>query len=119
MPKYHFSCFKCASKVQKYVASTVETLPCQRCGETMTRDLPNIIGQTEVKELVDPYTNRKWTKDQEPIMKDRRDQYFRDIEIPRLIQSGTYSIETCLENKWLIYNDKGELVINKNWTRSS
>jgi hypothetical protein len=40
-----------------------------------------------------------------------KEDYFWEVEVPRLVQ--TYSTETCIENGWLKYNDKGELVINK------
>jgi hypothetical protein len=77
----------------------------------MGRDFPIIKGETEVKEVVDPYTNIKWGKDHEMVMKKRKDDHFWTVEVPRLVQ--TYSTQTCIEEGWLIYNDKGELVINK------
>lgn len=116
MPKYNFTCDKCKTTKHKYVSVKTETLLCDVCQETMTREFPNTNAPTEVRELVDPYTNITWGKDHEAVMKDRRDQHFRDVEIPRLVNK--YSIQTCLENKWLVYNDKGELVINKDWTPS-
>lgn len=116
MPKYHFTCSKCQTKTHRYVPTTVEHVPCV-CGEQMNRDFPNTNSATEVREVVDPYTNRKWGKDHEAVIKERKAQHFRDVEIPRLVER--YSIETCLENKWLVYNDKGELVINKDWVPSN
>ena len=116
MPKYNFTCAKCQTKTHKYVSVKMETIPCAICGEVMTREFPNTNAPTEVRELVDPYTNITWGKDHEAVMKARKAQHFRDVEIPRLVDK--YSIETCLENKWLVYNDKGELVINKDWTPS-
>lgn len=116
MPKYSFTCAKCATTSHKYVPTKIETLPCSVCGEAMTRELPKAQGETEVREIVDAYTNRTWGKDHEAVMKKRKEDHFRDVEMPRLIQ--TMSVETCLENKWLIFNDKGELVINKDWTPS-
>lgn len=110
MPKYNFTCTKCATKTHKYVPISVETITCE-CGEMMSRDLPNTNSPTEVRELVDPYTNITWGKDHEAVMKKRRDDHYWEVEVPRLVQ--TYSIETCLEQGWLIYNDKGELVVNK------
>ena len=82
----------------------------------MQKQMPTIGGPTEVRELVDPYLNKTHLKDQEIIMKDRRRNHFAEVEIPRLVD--TYSVETCIENKWLVYNDKGELVINKDWVPS-
>jgi hypothetical protein len=77
----------------------------------MDRQLPNTNAPTEIRELVDPYTNVTWGKDHEAVMKHRKETHYWEVEVPRLVQ--TYSIETCLEQGWLIYNDKGELVINK------
>lgn len=111
MPKYHFTCSKCITNTHKYVPTSVETLPCVVCGEVMSRDLPKIEGQTEVREVVDAYTNRTWGKDHEAVMKKRKEDHYWEVEVPRLVQ--TMSVETCLEQGWLIYNDKGELVINK------
>lgn len=111
MPKYNFTCTKCETKLHKYVSTNVETLPCSVCGEMMNRDLPNTNSATEVREIVDPYTNRKWGKDHEAVMKKRKEDHYWEVEVPRLVEK--YSVETCLEQGWLVYNDKGELVINK------
>lgn len=111
MPKYNFVCEKCNTKKHKYVASTVETLPCEVCSETMFRELPKMDTPAEVREVVDPYTNRKWGKDHEAVMKQRRNDHYWTVEVPRLVEK--YSLETCLEQQWLKYNDSGELVINK------
>lgn len=110
MPKYNFTCPKCQIKKHKYVPTTIEHVPCD-CGEQMDRDLPNTNSATEVREVVDPYTNRKWGKDHEAVMKKRKEDHYWEVEVPRLVQ--TYSLPTCLEQGWLKYNDKGELVINK------
>lgn len=111
MPKYNFTCAKCETTTHKYVSTSVETLPCNVCGTQMTRELPNTNSPTEVREIVDPYTNRTWGKDHEAVMKKRKEDHYWEVEVPRLVQ--TYSTETCIEQGWLVYNDKGELVINK------
>lgn len=111
MPKYNFTCAKCATTSHKYVSMNTETLPCGVCGTAMTRELPNTNSATEVREIVDPYTNRTWGKDHEAVMKKRKEDHYWEVEVPRLVQ--TYSTETCIEQGWLVYNDKGELVINK------
>lgn len=111
MPKYIFSCTNCDSEITAYVASTVIEQTCQKCLAKMERKLPNIEGNTDVREVVDPLTNRKWSKDHQQIMKDRRETHYWEVEVPRLVEK--YSLETCLEQGWLVYNDKGELVINK------
>lgn len=111
MPKYVFACPKCKSEITAYVPSTVVEQQCQACLSMMERRLPNISGQTEVREVVDPYTNKRWGKDHEAVMKKRKEDHYWEVEVPRLVEQ--YSLETCLEQGWLIYNDKGELVVNK------
>lgn len=111
MPKYIFGCTSCQTKTHKYVPTNIEIIPCNVCGETMKREFPQTNAPTEVRELVDPYTNVTWGKDHEIVMKERKETHYWEKEVPRLVQ--TYSLETCLEQKWLVYNDKGELVINK------
>lgn len=111
MPKYIFECTQCKSESTAYVSSSVTEKPCEICHNIMKRKLPNLKGPTEVREVVDQYTNRKWNKDQDQILKKRKEDHFWEHEVPKLVQ--TYSVETCLEEGWLVYNDKGELVINK------
>lgn len=71
--------------------------------------MPVLTG-ADVKETVDKLTGTSWKQDQEDLTQKRRDKYYWEVEVPRLVQK--YSLETCLEQKWLIYNEKGELVIN-------
>lgn len=111
MPKYVFVCTSCRAETSKYVPVSKETIECSICGSTMERQLPKIDTPVQVREIVDPYTNKRWTKDQEELLKERREQYYWEVEVPRLIEK--YSLQTCLEEGWLTYNDKGELVINK------
>lgn len=111
MPKYVFLCSSCGESLTRFVPISVEQLECPSCGSKMDRQLPNINSPAEVRELVDPYTNKRWCKDQSELIKARKEQYYWEVEVPRLIEQ--YSLETCLEEGWLTYNDKGELVINK------
>lgn len=76
----------------------------------MARQFPSY-GSKKVTETVDPYTNVRQEEDQKKINQDRKTEYFWEVEVPRLVQ--TYSVQTCLEEGWLVYNEKGELVINK------
>jgi hypothetical protein len=110
MAKYHFACKECHNEEIRYVTSTVLELVCDKCGNQMVRKLPES-SSTQVNEVVDQLTNRKWQANHEEMIKDRRDQHYWDVEVPRLVQ--THSIETCLEQGWLTYNEKGELVVNK------
>ena len=112
MPKYMFLCEKCNNLIHKYGPPTIDNIVCS-CGNIMQKQLPVIGGQVEVREVIDPYTNIRHIKDHDNAIKERRQKYYAEVEIPRFIEK--YSLETCLENKWLIYNDKGELTINKKW----
>lgn len=109
MPKYTFICGKCGSQKHKYVSIDIDTLHCYECGDTMKRNMPKILG-TEVKETIDTYTGAKSNQNTN-LVKDRHDQYYWEIEVPRLVEK--YSLETCLDQKWLVYDDNGQLVINK------
>jgi uncharacterized lipoprotein YmbA len=77
----------------------------------MERDMPKLSGNAQVTEVVDPYTGVALDQNHSELIKDRHDQYYWEVEVPRLV--AKYSKETCLENKWLVYDDKGNLVINK------
>jgi len=45
-------------------------------------------------------------------MHNRSDNYFWSVEVPRLVNTGTYSIETMIENDWISVDDKGNIQIN-------
>lgn len=111
MPKYNFTCQSCQHKTHKYVPVSITEVECSECHKTMSRDLPNTNSPTEVREVVDQYTNTTWSKDQQEMLKKRKEDHYWEVEVPRFVEK--YSLETCLEQGWLVYNDKGELVINK------
>jgi hypothetical protein len=111
MPKYRFVCPGCNFEREKYTSPSTETVPCHYCeGQEMRRQFPGS-GSQQVREVVDSYSNVRQTPDATAENKARKTEYFWEIEVPRLIQ--TYSLETCLQEGWLVYNDKNELVINK------
>jgi hypothetical protein len=109
MAKYTFHCEKCDSSKQRFTSASVKEVVCD-CGGTMHRQMPNIALQ-RVTETVDSYTGVTRDQDHDDLTKNRRDDHYWTVEVPRLIE--TCSIETSLENGWLVYNEKGELVINK------
>ena len=111
MPKYNFICSKCGTKKHKYVPVNVEISTCKTCGGSMSRDLPTLSGGAQVNEVIDSYTGVSLNQNHGELIKDRHDQYYWEVEVPRLVTK--YSIETCLENQWLVYDEKGDLVINK------
>ena len=110
MAKFRFTCASCNVEVERFISPKVEELECPTCKGMMKRKFPGA-GSQVVREVIDPYTNVRTASDEKQQNQARKTEYFWEVEVPRLIQ--TYGIQTCLEEKWLIYNDKGELVINK------
>jgi len=110
MPKFRFLCSACNLEVERYSSPKTEQLECPTCKGKMNRKFPGS-GSQAVREVVDSYTNVRTAPDEKQQNLARKTEYFWEVEVPRLIQ--TYSLETCLEEKWLVYNDKGELVVNK------
>lgn len=94
----------------KFVHKSTETYKCDTCRGSCQRQFPNTTA-SEVKETVDAYRNVSWSDNQQQLIKARREDYYWNVEVPRLVEK--YSLETCLEQGWLIYNDNKELVINK------
>jgi hypothetical protein len=109
MPKYSFTCHSCLQSKVLYTSVNTETVDCA-CGKHMMRNMPTLSGQ-EVRETIDSVSGKQWKQDQTEILKKRKEDHYWEVEVPRLVQK--YSLETCLEQKWLKYNEKGELVINK------
>jgi ssDNA-binding Zn-finger/Zn-ribbon topoisomerase 1 len=107
MPKYTFICNKCGKQIQKYLSSSQRFNQCD-CGETVERSMPNISG-TKTTETVDKLLNRKHIDGQIGALKERKLDYYWEVEVPKMVDSGIYSIETMLEQGWVYYNEKGEL----------
>ena len=110
MAKFRFLCSSCNLEVERFASPNTEEIECPTCKIPMKRQFPGSGSQT-VREVIDPYTNVRTAPDEKEQNKSRKTEYFWEIEVPRLIQ--TYSLETCLQEGWLTYNDKGELIINK------
>lgn len=109
MPKFRFLC-ECSTEAEHFVSSKTQETDCARCGKKAKRQFPGA-GSQQSREVVDSFTNTRQTPDAKLENLARKTEYFWEIEVPRLIQ--TYSLETCLQEGWLVYNDKNELVINK------
>ncbi len=112
MAKYRFQCEKCGTIALCYASVETEVLSCRACGADAKRLFPNI-GSKKVTEKVDTFLNVRQEEDHKKQLEDRRTEYFWEVEVPRFVQSGTYSMETMLAEGWLVYNEKGELVIGK------
>ena len=111
MPKYTFKC-EHGHEIQTHVSSSVKSLPCKICNLEMNRLMPTLNGPANVRELIDKYTGITHIDGQLDLIKERRDDYYWAVEVPRFVNSGTYSIETMLENEWITVDDAGKIHIN-------
>ena len=112
MPKYTFKCNNCNNQIDKYVSSKTRTSLCSECGSNMSRKLPTLSGKSEVKETVDSYTGIVHQEDQRELIEKRSDEFYWSVEVPRLVNSGTYTVETMLELGWIYIDDKDQVQIN-------
>lgn len=116
MPKYTFKCPECGLVEQQNVPRSVKEVSCCRCAPDkeswMKRQMPKLGGQSEVNETVDEYTGIVWKDGQRESIKERKEKFYWEVEVPRMVNSGTYSIETMLEMGWVYINDKDEMCIN-------
>ena len=110
MAKYTFRCTECNEAQQMYVGPSVLERPCS-CGGVMHRQMPTL-SQTTAYEPPDKESGRKWLPDHEAVLRSRKEQYYWSVEVPRMVASGTYSVETMLENDWITLSDDGKVVVN-------
>lgn len=110
MPRFKFKCSKCNTIVAKRVKIHTKEIECE-CGEIMQWQMPILNGTSEVTETVDKNFGTKWRADHKDDLKMRKDLYFWQHEVPRLVNSGIYGLDTLIENGWIIINDKGEIEI--------
>jgi hypothetical protein len=108
MPKFSFICSTCSKMVQKYVSLKTTTVICT-CGATAERQLPKL-NDTEIREVIDPVTGRKWKQDQQDLLKERKENYFWQVEVPRLVR--THCLETCLQEGWVYIDDRGKVCLH-------
>jgi transcription elongation factor Elf1 len=112
MAKYTFVCSNCGTSKQMYVPHLVEQVECSACSNKMNRQMPTLNGPANVREVVDKYTGVTHTDGQLDLIKERREDYYWSVEVPRFVNSGTYSLETMLENDWIFVDDAGKIHIN-------
>ena len=112
MPKYTFKCEKCGSEKQQYASRSSDSVPCTECDVSMKRCLPTLSGQPDITEIVNDYTGQTAKQDQSTMIKERRDKYYWSVEVPRLVASGTYGVDTMLELGWVWFDDKGHMQVN-------
>ena len=108
MPKYTYKCSTCNKEVQKF-ASISDTIISCTCGEDMSRKMP-IIKSPKVTEVIDKYSNKKHVEDQKSKLQERKLDYYWKHEVPKMVDSGVYALDTMLEQDWVYYDEKGSLV---------
>lgn len=112
MARFTFECDNCGHTKQIIISHIQKTIPCEECGSTMIRKLPISNSKSTVKETIDAYTNQQQIPDQKDCIKERHEKYFYEVEVPRMVASGTYTLETILRNGWGFINDKGQLELH-------
>ena len=110
MPAYTFKCPSCGTVSQKMTSPKIKTSICS-CGAETVRQLPVLAGRADTEEIINKYTGMKWRDDQRDQVKERNDKYYWEIEVARFVNSGTYHVETMLENGWIILEDDGSVTI--------
>jgi len=112
MPKYTFECQTCHNTRQIYTSSKVKEIYCDSCGKDMLRNLPTLSGKSNVRETVDNYTGLTHSEDQRVVVEQRRDEYYWSVDVPRLVNSGTYSVETMFDMGWVYFDEKNQIQVN-------
>ena len=110
MPRYTFSCPN-GHQFQAFAQINEQALACKICSAISTRLLPKLSDKTDLKEKVDSFTGIQRAPDQKDLVESRNKDHYWQIEVPRLVNSGTYSIQSMLEYGWVYYNDKGQIQI--------
>lgn len=110
MARYTFICPTCMSTAQTYVPSTCLSVTCS-CGEEMIRQIPKVSKPT-VHETPDKHSGKKLLENHAEEMRARKEKYFWEVEVPRLVQSGTYTMETMVGNQWITMLDDKTFTVN-------
>lgn len=108
MPKYTYKCSSCDKELQKFAGIKDSIIDCD-CGEVMSRCMPKI-KSPKVTEVIDKYLNKKHVEDQKSKLQERKLDYYWKHEVPNMVDSGTYALDTMLEQDWVYYDEKGNLI---------
>jgi len=111
MPKYAFKC-ECGKSETKLVSVLITEIPCPSCDSVMVRQMPTLNGPSEVRETVDTHTGTTHRKDQKEMINARQEEYFWTVEVPRKVNSNTYSTQTMLDQGWVYIDDDGKIQIH-------
>ena len=107
MAKYRYLCDSCKKEKTSDSSSSSNSIACT-CGNQMTR-LPPTITKSELKEVVDKYTNIHLSPDNDEIIKQRKLEHYWAVEVPRLVNE--YPIETSLQEVWMYFDESNKLQV--------
>ena len=110
MPRFKFKCSSCGTIEPKRVKVGTKEIDC-KCGGKMVWQMPTLNGSVESLETVDKDAGTQWRSNHREDLETRKAEYFWKHEVPRLVDSGTYGLDTMLENGWIIVNEKGEIEV--------
>lgn len=110
MPKYRFYCSDCREDFTKIEGRHVEETECPYCSGGAQRQMPTL-NSSEVTETVDKYVGKRLPTNNKDLIEQRRQEYYWKYEVPDLVRSGVYSLETQIENGWIIVKDDGTIEI--------
>lgn len=108
MPKYTYECTDCDIQIQKFANVTDKTTKCPKCHEQIPRRMP-LLKAPKVTEVVDKYSNKKHMDNHKNVLQERKLDYYWKHEVPKFVESGTYELDTMLEQGWVYYDEKGNL----------
>ena len=109
MAKYTFKCDKCGSLEKKFTDVSTKQIECHVCKNQMNRQMPILKG-LKTTETVDKYTNAKHVDGHKEMVSERKSDYYWAVEVPKLVDSGIYELGTMLQQGWVYYDDKHNLV---------
>ena len=108
MPKYTYECESCHNQLQKYASVKDKTQECPECKAIMNRQMPKL-SPVKSTEKIDKFMGVTHMEDHDNILKERKSDHYWGTIVPEMVDSGTYTLETMLEQGWVYYNEKGEL----------
>ena len=112
MPLFTFKCPECNTKRQMFVSASRQDIPCHtpNCRATARRQLP-ISNHADVTEIAYSHNNIVQLQGQREILEKRRDTHYWKNEVPRMVSSGVYSVQTMLEMGWVYLDERGEVQV--------
>ena len=110
MAKFTYKCKDCDKIMNIYGSAKCRSFLCE-CGGSMEFQMPKTSNSTTY-EKPNKESSTKWIEDHQQVIKSRKEKYFWQVEVPRLVASGIYSKESMLQNGWITITEEGKIVVN-------